>query len=282
MELSPILKVSELVTLFQNNDVLILDVSNHKEAKNQFAKEHLQGAYFLDTNEKLAAIKTNTAEGGRHPLPKIEDFARTLSDLGIQTSSHIVLYDDKNGSNAAARAWWMLKAIGHKKVQVLDGGFQYAKQQGFPTTSEILEPNSISEIYPHTDWLLPTVTLDFVQKATQNSSIKIIDVRDELRYKGLHEPLDKIAGHIPNAINIPFQNNLNQEGLFLSSEELRKKYSPLFEKTSYTNIIVHCGSGVTACHTLLALAYAGFEIPNLYVGSWSEWSQNNQPIQTSL
>jgi thiosulfate/3-mercaptopyruvate sulfurtransferase len=191
-----------------------------------------------------------------------------------------VVYDDKNGSNAAARFWWMLKSVGHKKVQVLDGGFHAAIKAGFPTSSKTEIPLK-TEPYKIENWLLPLADIHEIDKVAQDTNFLVVDVRDEQRYNGEKEPIDLIAGHIPGAINIPFTTNLDSDGFFLSPEELKNNYSKEFGDRAAENIIVHCGSGVTACHTLLALAYAGLEIPKLYVGSWSEWSRNDRPIATS-
>ena len=167
----------------------------------------------------------------------------------------------------------MLKAIGHDKVQVLDGGFQEAQRVGFPINSEMTAAVP-SRHYVIESWKLPVAAMDEVEKASQDQNTIIIDVRDGERYRGEKEPIDLIAGHIPGAINIPFTENLNDKGLFLPPEELKHKYLNIFDGIAAENIIVHCGSGVTACHTLLAIASAGLDIPKLYVGSWSEWSRN--------
>ncbi|HEY4629388.1 MAG TPA: sulfurtransferase, partial [Flavobacterium sp.] len=209
-----------------------------------------------------------------------EHFSKTLTSLGITPISHVVVYDDKNGANAAARFWWMLKSVGHNKVQVLDGGFQAAVKAGFPTSSKIEIPLT-KEPYKIENWLLPLADIHEIDKVAQNHDFLVVDVRDQERYNGEKEPIDLIAGHIPGAINIPFTTNLDSNGFFLSPEKLKNNYLKEFGNKAAQNIIVHCGSGVTACHTLLAIAYAGLEIPKLYVGSWSEWSRNNRPIATS-
>jgi thiosulfate/3-mercaptopyruvate sulfurtransferase len=129
-----------------------------------------------------------------------------------------------------------------------------------------------SDLIKKDNWLLPTSTLEIVENELTNLSSAVIDVRDAYRYKGESEPIDLVAGHIPGAINIPFSENLDENGNFLSPEILKEKYSKLLQDKPQ-NLIIHCGSGVTACHTILALDYAGFPIPNLYVGSWSEWSR---------
>jgi len=277
---TPLIQVYELKELGNSDNLVILDVSNGKDAKSNYNKKHLDGAIFVDLNSQLAEIKEDLSIGGRHPLPSIERFSQLLSSLGITHQKHIVLYDDKNGSNAAARMWWMLKSIGHQKVQVLNGGLQEAERLNFPINSEEVFPISTVE-YKIENWKLPLANIDEVEKASNSQDYLIIDVRESARYNGEYEPIDLISGHIPNAINIPFSTNLDENGLFLSPEILREKYKNIIDNKKSNEIIVHCGSGVTACHTLLAMAYAGFEIPKLYVGSWSEWSRNGKPIAVS-
>jgi thiosulfate/3-mercaptopyruvate sulfurtransferase len=158
-----------------------------------------------------------------------------------------------------------------KCVQVLDGGFQNAEKESleFSSGEEIVEK---AELIKKDNWLLPTSVLETVENELINHSSTVIDVRDAYRYHGESEPIDLVAGHIPGAINIPFSENLDENGNFLNPEILKDKYLKLLEGKP-ENLIIHCGSGVTACHTILALDYAGFKIPNLYVGSWSEWSR---------
>lgn len=277
-KISPIIKAEELLNLRGAENLRIFDVSNNPKAKENFDKQHLEGAQFVDINWQLADIKESPANGGRHPLPSAEKFCATLGELGVSPESHVVIYDDKSGANAAARFWWMLKSVGHEKVQVLDGGFQAAVKAGFPTSDK--NETVVKSEYECSDWKLPIADLSEVEKASADESFLIIDVRETPRFRGETEPFDKIAGHIPNAQNIPFAENLGAEGKFLSPEVLHKKYENELKDFPTENVIVHCGSGVTACHTLLALDYAGFEIPKLYVGSWSEWSSNNLPVAT--
>lgn len=278
-QLSPLLTATELLTLHQTSSIILIDASNGKNAYDNYLESHLQGALFVDLNTQLADIKEDVAVGGRHPLPTLEQFSKILSDLGITPESHVVIYDDKNGANAAARFWWMLKAIGHEKVQVLNGGKIVAEAVSFPLAKGIETVEKVG-LYPIKGWQLPQVTMDEVEKASQSKNHIIIDVRETPRYKGHIEPLDLIAGHIPNAVNVPFSTNLDENGLFLSPSTLKEKYETVFHDIPVENRIVHCGSGVTACHTLLAIASAGLDIPKLYVGSWSEWSRNNKKIVT--
>ena len=271
--LSPIIEVDKLMQISENQNLRIFDVRTGSNAKENYIKKHLEYSVFVDLNSDLAEID-DPKNGGRHPLPKFEDFIKILGELGIDKNSHIVIYDDKNGANAAARFWWMLRAVGHKNVQVLNGGLQVAQNQNYPLSS-------VEEYYPETkyisdyqDWQLPQVWIDDVKKASEDSDSMIVDVRESQRFDGIMEPIDLVAGHIPNAHNFPFIDNLDEKGLFKSPEVLRNLYSELFDNYEKSKIIFHCGSGVTACHSLLALDYAGFDIPNLYVGSWSEWSRN--------
>ncbi|MFY7845333.1 sulfurtransferase [Chryseobacterium gambrini] len=278
--MSPIISSSELKNLPTEN-LIILDARAGKDVYQNYLNKHIKEARFIDLDEDLAEIGENAAFGGRHPLPEIKKFAETLSHLGISENNHLVIYDDKNGSNAAARAWWMLKAFGFDKVQVLDGGFQNAEKEGveFSSGEESFEK---AELIQKENWILPVSDLETVENELTNQSSTVIDVRDAYRYRGESEPIDLVAGHIPGAINIPFSENLDENGNFLSPEVLREKYSKLLEGKP-ENLIIHCGSGVTACHTILALDYAGFKIPNLYVGSWSEWSRReNKEIATEI
>lgn len=267
--MSPIISPSEFRNLPAEN-IIILDARTGKDIKQTYLEKHIKGARFIDLDKDLAEIGENAAFGGRHPLPAVEKFAETLSDLGIAEGAHIIVYDDKNGSNAAARAWWMLKAFG-LKVQVLDGGMQSAEKAGVEFSSGE-EPFDKATLIRKEHWGLPVSSLETVENELKKENSTVVDVRDAYRYRGESEPIDLVAGHIPGAINIPFSENLDENGNFLKPEILKEKYSRLLENKP-EHLIIHCGSGVTACHTILALDYAGFPLPDLYVGSWSEWSR---------
>ncbi|WP_265132074.1 sulfurtransferase [Chryseobacterium oranimense] len=269
--MSPIISPSELKDIFQNPNLIILDARAGKNMYQTYLEKHIKRARFIDLDKDLAEIGDNAAFGGRHPLPGIERFAETLAGLGIAEDSHVVIYDDKNGANAAARAWWMLRSFGFQNVQVLDGGIQSAEKEGieFSAGEEIFKK---ADLIKTEGWLLPVKTLEDVENELINHSSTVVDVRDAYRYRGESEPIDLVAGHIPGAINIPFSENLDENGNFLKPEVLKEKYIQIL-KDKPQHLIIHCGSGVTACHTILALDYAGFPIPDLYVGSWSEWSR---------
>lgn len=272
--ISAIITPEELTWLNQDDEIVIIDASAGSKAR--YDEQHLAGALFADVNHDLANIGDFEA-GGRHPLPTFGQFSIVLQKLGITKDSHVIVYDDKNGGNAAARLWWMLKAIGHEKVQVIDGGFQAAVKAGFPITDKVEIPKSVAP-YQVESWNLPLSNLNEVETVAKTEDHMVIDVRDANRFAGLTEPIDTIAGHIPGARNIPYTENLDPDGRFLSPAILKEKYESAFGSIQPENVIVHCGSGITACHTLLAMDYAGLPIAKLYVGSWSEWSRNNKEM----
>ncbi|MEM8765647.1 MAG: sulfurtransferase [Bacteroidota bacterium] len=278
---SPLISAKELLHLKDDENLVLVDARFSKTIQEDYIKEHLKGALHVDLNAQLSNIKENAAHGGRHPLPSISQFAELLTHLGVSKASHVVIYDANTSAMAAARFWWMLKSAGHERVQVLNGGLKEAVEIGYPTSQGEETPKTV-ESYAVTDWQLPLTTITEVEKTAQLENHVLIDVRAAERYRGETEPIDLIAGHIPGAINIPLTGNIDKAGLFLSAESLREKYETILGDTPISNVTVHCGSGVTACHTLLAMTHAGFDTPTLYVGSWSEWSRNDKPIATNL
>lgn len=277
--MNPLISTPELKEFLGKENVLIIHAGNG--ARDLYNKQHIDGALYMDLDEQLSAIKKNPAEGGRHPLPDIETFNQILGEFGISTDTHVIIYDDKNCAIAAARLWWMLLGIDHQKVQVLNGGLQAAVKDGIPVNNNKVKKHEVKRApLTFAEWQLPTVTMEQVEENTKNPEEIIVDVRTADRFNGETEPIDPVAGHIPTAINIPFVSNLDENGLYLSPEELAEKYTTVFGNTPVGNVTFHCGSGVTACHSLLAIASAGFSIPNLYVGSWSEWCRNDKVMIT--
>lgn len=275
---SPIISAEDLRGLMGKPNQIIID-SSYPNGLEVFEKEHISGAQFVDLDSDLAAIKEDFALGGRHPLPKVADFIRLLNQLGISNDSNVIIYDRNSGA-FASRMWWMMRSIGHVKVQVLDGGFAQAKAAGLPMESGKSISVPVSN-YKGTNWNWPTKNMDGIESALVSMEQMVIDVRGEARYRGEVEPIDIIAGHIPGAINAPFANNLTPEGKYKSKEELKNKFVTILGNVNSKNVTFHCGSGVTACHSILAMDIAGLEIPALYVGSWSEWSRNNKPMKTN-
>jgi thiosulfate/3-mercaptopyruvate sulfurtransferase len=216
-----------------------------------------------------------TPTSGRHPLPDPGLLANKLGLWGVDHDKQVVVYDDSFGS-MAVRLWWLLRWLGHDAVALLDGGFPAWQRQGRELSAEIpvIRP---AEFHPAPDNSL-WVDSGAVLGALQQERL-IIDARPEERFSGLFEPLDKVAGHIPGSLNAPFEDNLDMRGNFLKAEELRAQYESLLHGTPSREVIHMCGSGVTACHNLLALEIAGLPGGKLYVGSWSEWiTDPSRPI----
>lgn len=274
--MKPIIAVGEFQSIVNQENIIVLDARAGKDAHQNYLEKHIRGARFVDLEKDLATVSSDASKGGRHPLPDLFDFAKTLSELGISENSRIVIYDDKNGSNAAARCWWMLYAFGIENVQVLDGGFQISEKAGLEMNSDLEHFHQTTIRIPE-KWQLPTVDIDEVEHLLSEKSATVIDVRDAYRYNGESEPIDPIVGHIPGAINIPLTENLSENGTFLQPEILKENYQKILNNHP-EKLIIHCGSGVTACHTILAMTYAGMEIPALYVGSWSEWCRSGKEI----
>ena len=245
-----------------------------------YAGGHLPGALCADLERDLStacASGQDPASGGRHPLPSAAAWALRLGAWGVRPGLPVVAYDDASGGNAASRLWWMLRAAGHRPSAVLDGGLQAALGEGYVLTQEARTVESLQP-YPFTAWGLPTVDLEGAARWAQEGSRKLLDVRSAERYRGETEPLDPVAGHIPGALNLPYPNNLGPDGRFKDPKQLREMYLALLDGTPPERLAVHCGSGVTACHTLLALEAAGLPGAALYVGSWSEWCRSGREI----
>jgi thiosulfate/3-mercaptopyruvate sulfurtransferase len=256
----------EITAFRAKGDTVFIDARGGADAFARFADGHLEDALFVDLETDLSEKTGNAASGGRHPLPHPATFGKLLGSLGIMPSTTVVAYDDKKGANAAARFWWMMKAVGHEKVFVLDGGLDAVVTAGIPLSIDILTLLTVYPAYPVVDWELGLANLDRVASAADDSDYVVIDVREDYRFRGESEPIDT--------------GNLGPDGKFLTAAEISDKYRKVIGARAPENVIVHCGSGVTACHTLLALAEAGISGPALYVGSWSEWSRNELPIAT--
>jgi thiosulfate/3-mercaptopyruvate sulfurtransferase len=246
------------------------DLMNPTAGYAQFLDLHIADAQHADLDEHLAthdpALRVN---GGRHPLPQRDVFAAWLQSVGVNNDTQVVVYD-RNGMNYCGRLWWMLKWCGHEAVAVLDGGFQ-----AWVATGGAVQTGEASEVATgHFALREPLVTLvdtPTVAQRLNNGQQTIIDARGAPRYRGEVEPLDPVAGHIPGALNRPFNTNLNADGFFKSADELRAEFAALLGNTSAHNVVHHCGSGVSAVPNVLAMEVAGLGRTALYAGSWSEW-----------
>lgn len=217
-----------------------------------------------------------TAFTGRHPLPNMASLVKKLGLWGIDSNSQIVAYDDSAGA-FAGRLWWLLRALGHDKVAVLDGGYQNWLKLGLPVTTHlpIVKPVTFRP-YLGSSTQLNAIE---IQNGLARRHICLIDARSPERYRGEQEPIDPVAGHIPGAVNRPFQSNLDRHSLFLPAEILRNQFKQIIGDKTPTQTVHMCGSGVTACHNLLAMEVAGLTGSKLYPGSWSEWIRDkNRPI----
>jgi len=261
--------------------VRLLDVRQGRAA---YAVGHLPGALHADLDHDLSTAADpghDPARGGRHPLPPIARFVERLGAWGITPDTDVVAYDASGGSNAAARLWWMLRAVGHARVRVLDGGLPAALASGWTETVDLPEV-APAPPYPAERWLLPQVTAEGVEDLRRDPARRLLDVRSAERWRGDAEPFDPVAGHIPGSLNLAWNDNLAPDGRFKSPEALRGQYLALLGGVPPERLAVHCGSGVTACHTLLALDVAGLSGAALYVGSWSEWCRSGRDKATGL
>lgn len=249
------------------------DLAEPTAGRSAYAHDHIVGAVFFDLDKDLSAASSST--GGRHPLPPLDQFAAKLGDAGIGDGVTVVCYDESSGG-MAARLWWMLRYLGHPAVALLDGGYDAWKAAAYPVTAEVPEPTP-RRFVPRvqTDMI---ATMDDVRAVVAKGDGIIVDSRAPERYRGEVEPLDPIAGHIPGALNFPWQANAGADGLFLGPDELSGRFARLPEDD---DVIVHCGSGVTGCVNILALERAGRRGAKLYVGGWSEWCADaDNPIAT--
>jgi thiosulfate/3-mercaptopyruvate sulfurtransferase len=242
------------------------DLGASNAGREAFLRAHIPGACFADLNQDLSAPPDR--DSGRHPLPGKAQFAALLGALGIDRSTQVFAYDQASGA-FAARFWWMLRWLGHEQVAVLDGGFDAWLAQGGEVEAGAHRP-APRRFELRGEGQRP-VTSQEVLAATERRDRLIVDARAPERYAGQVEPLDTVAGHVPGAVNAPFTGNLGAAGKFLPAAELRQRWLQILGGAPPQELIAMCGSGVTACHNLLALEVAGLPGASLYAGSWSEW-----------
>jgi thiosulfate/3-mercaptopyruvate sulfurtransferase len=214
----------------------------------------------------------------RHPLPEAADFVALLARLGIGPEHQVVVYDAVDGSMAAARFWWLLRLLGHERVAVLDGGYARWTKLGLPVTSEVANAAPAGRFEARFDASAIAGDAEVAARLGEAPGW-IIDARAPERFRGEVEPLDKVAGHIPGASNRPFAANL-RDGVYLPPAELRAAFAPVLGERSASQVLLNCGSGVTACANLLAMEHAGLHGARVYAGSWSGWiSDPTRPIE---
>jgi thiosulfate/3-mercaptopyruvate sulfurtransferase len=266
-----IISAEDLNAHLRATDWVIVDcrfsLADTEEGRRNYAESHIPGAYFAHLDEDLSG-PVISGKTGRHPLPDIDAFVKVLSSWGIEKGTQVVVYDDKGGA-IAARLWWMLHWLGHESVAVLNGGWQYWLAQNYPVDNNI--PEKKSGIFEPALNDKMTVNTAEVNMLKEDPIFKLIDSRTAPRYRGEEEPIDPVAGHIPGAINLPFPENLDEDMTLKSPEWLWDRFEEATGGKPGDLVVFYCGSGVTACHNILAFNYAGFSMPKLYPGSWSEW-----------
>jgi len=241
----------------------------------QYAAGHLPGAVYADLNRDLSDLSRQGH--GRHPLPDSDAFAATLGRWGIGPDTQVVVYDAGDGSMAAARLWWLLRLIGHRRVAVLDGGLAAWQAAGQPVVTDAVQVPALPP-YPGRFDLTQVASADEVAARLSQAPGWLIDARAGERYRGEVEPLDRVAGHVPGALNRPFALNL-RDGRFRPAAELRAELEPLLGAHAPGEAVMMCGSGVTACHLLLAFEVAGLTGARVFADSWSGWSSDpSRPV----
>ena len=276
---SNLIDVNELQSQMHDSDLRIIDcrfeLADPDAGRRAYLLAHIPGAVFADLDQDLAA--PISPQSGRHPLPDVDRFAATLGRLGISNSSSVVVYDAGNGS-LAARAWWLLRWLGHKRVRLLDGGFDHWLASAGPVVSgdeQVSEAQFQPE--PHKNMVLTTAELESDIDAIPG--MRLYDARDAARFRGEIEPIDPVAGHVPGSLNLPFPVSLNENGRWKSEDALRDLWRAVLGEDRQAPWAVMCGSGVTACHLAISAMEAGYREPRLYVGSWSEWIRDpERPI----
>ncbi len=241
------------------------DLADTAAGERAYLGAHIAGALFMHLDRDLSGPRTGS--NGRHPLPQIADVVATFSSAGIDASKQVVAYDQNNGM-WASRLWWMLHWLGHPAVAVLDGGIARWIAEGHLLTAESrrVQPASFVARPPST-----TASAQEIAAHLDDGALTVIDARAPERYRGDLEPIDPVAGHIPGAINRTYNANLDTQGIFKPAQQLRAEFETLLDGASPASVVHQCGSGVTACHNVLAMSVAGLPGSRLYPGSWSEW-----------
>ena len=278
MNEGPLIQAEDLAKRLEDTALRIFDcrfdLARPDAGRAHYDDEHLPGAAYADLNRDLSAPQTPGS--GRHPLPEPAAFAARLREWGVSGDSVVVAYDDGNSMHAA-RLWWMLRWLGHRKALVLDGGMRRWMQLGLPLDEKIpSHPPGNFVAHPHPEFV---VGAQEVLTASGNGTSLILDVRAPERYRGDVEPIDAVAGHVPGARNHPFTTSLGADGRFLPAAGLRAALEDRLGGMPAQGTIAMCGSGVSACHLLLAMDVAGLPGARLYAGSWSEWSRDpSRPV----
>ena len=274
----PLVSCEQLAAHLNDPDWRIVDcrhqLSDVGYGQRVYAEGHLPGAFFMHLDRDLSGAMSGC--NGRHPLPDPQVLAAKFGAIGISSRTQVVAYDDAEGM-VSGRLWWMLRWLGHDNVAVLDGGFNRWVKEGRPLTRDI--PVVLPTVFEveQRDWV---VTADDVLANIASPELVVVDARGPDRFRGENETIDPVGGHIPGARNRFFRDNLDADGRFRPAAELRREFLELFAGTPPDKTVMQCGSGVSACHNLIALELAGLTGARLYAGSWSEWCSNSaRPVE---
>lgn len=269
---STIITTAEVHANLENHDFILLDCrSDLKDVQwgyQDYCRSHIPGSLFIDLNSQLSApITPNT---GRHPLPDPAVFIETIASFGIQPGKQVVAIDTANGT-FAARLWWMLRALGHRAVAVLDGGLNKWLREGKEISQVIPSTHPTHYRYPPSFSHMPSYSTTEIEQRIKDREYLLIDARAPERFRGEVEPIDAIAGRLPGAVNRPTSENLELDGSLKHAKVLREELLNVLGQHNVNQVISYCGSGVTSCFNLLVMEYAGLGQAALYPGSWSEW-----------
>lgn len=269
MDYTTLISVADLAKHIKDPAVVIFDcrheLTNPEFGPKAYTESHIPGARFANVDKNLSGPLTG--QNGRHPLPDPDVFMEWLGRMGVSNATQVVGYDHAGGSYGA-RLWWLLRWLGHSRVAVLDGGWQAWTAAGLPVAKEVPVPKPAKFSGKPDD---SRVDAQYVLQRLNSADMVLIDARANDRYHGQNETIDPVAGHIPGALNRFFKDNLNAQGQFKSADELRAAFIPLIGDAPAGKVVHQCGSGVSACHNLLAMEIAGIGGARLYPGSWSEW-----------
>lgn len=278
---STLISAKEALARLHDPDWVFVDcrfsLQEPSKGREEYLEGHIPGAFYAHLDEDLSS-PVIPGKTSRHPMLPVDRMAELFSSWGIDEKVQVVVYDFKGGG-MAVRLWWMLQWLGHEAVALMDGGWADWKGLNYPVS--VAAPDRQPRQFnprPQEGW---TMDAGQVAAASQDPAFRVVDVRNYERYIGQEEPIDPVAGHIPGAINIPFMENVDEDGFFKPAEELRKKYSEKLAGVPADHVVFYCGSGVTSCHNILAMRVAGLGHATLYPGSWSEWiTDPSRPVAT--
>ena len=277
----PLIGVDELASRLTDDTLRIIDcrfdLMDPAAGRESYLAGHIPGSVYADLDADLAALVGPTT--GRHPLPEIDVATETFRRLGVSHETDVVVYDSAGGA-MAARAWWMMRWLGHDRVRILDGGLPCWQAANWPLEDGEVsaEPGKI-QAAPRDECV---VTIEEVVAGLEaGGDLLLVDARDAARFRGELEPIDTVAGHIPGTLNLPFTEALNEDGTFRPEDELEALWEGILGESKDVAWAAMCGSGVTACHLAISALLAGYRQPGVYVGSWSEWIRNpDRPVET--